>query len=266
MKIKHLIHFAFCFFLIQTSNAQVLLNDDFNGNSVDSSLWNVVLPFAQSQVTESGGYLTTTGRGILATVAGFNSPISVSGTVIMNDANEHFETTLRTDLSINNTPEGVYHELTGVSVEFAPDGTFGGISIQSFTPTNVTVLSQGSYSFIVGQTYNFTVTDDGNNITVAINGTPLLSATNTYTTGNKVAFYSREFPSTSSSLDSVTIADYTQIWLTNGLVAYYPFNGNANDESGNGRNAVVMGSGTLLTNGVNGAPNSRVLVRGSRQY
>ena len=24
-----------------------------------------------------------------------------------------------------------------------------------------------------------------------------------------------------------------QSWLTNGLVAYYPFNGNANDESGN---------------------------------
>ena len=24
-----------------------------------------------------------------------------------------------------------------------------------------------------------------------------------------------------------------QTWLTNGLVAYYPFNGNVNDESGN---------------------------------
>lgn len=30
-----------------------------------------------------------------------------------------------------------------------------------------------------------------------------------------------------------------QSWLTNGLVAYYPFNGNANDESGHGNNAVV---------------------------
>jgi hypothetical protein len=32
---------------------------------------------------------------------------------------------------------------------------------------------------------------------------------------------------------------------TNGLVAYYPFNGNANDESGNGNNGVV--DGAILT-------------------
>jgi len=33
-----------------------------------------------------------------------------------------------------------------------------------------------------------------------------------------------------------------QIDLNNGLVAYYPFNGNANDESGNGNNGVVYGA------------------------
>ena len=30
-----------------------------------------------------------------------------------------------------------------------------------------------------------------------------------------------------------------QSFITNGLVAYYPFNGNANDESGNGYNGTV---------------------------
>ena len=30
--------------------------------------------------------------------------------------------------------------------------------------------------------------------------------------------------------------------FTNGLVAYYPFNGNANDESGNGNNASYSGA------------------------
>jgi hypothetical protein len=34
-----------------------------------------------------------------------------------------------------------------------------------------------------------------------------------------------------------------QSFLTNGLVAYYPFNGNANDESGNGNNGIVNGVG-----------------------
>ena len=44
--------------------------------------------------------------------------------------------------------------------------------------------------------------------------------------------------------------------LTNGLVAFYPFDGNANDESGNGHHGTVVGSQVTLTNGVNGAANS----------
>jgi len=42
--------------------------------------------------------------------------------------------------------------------------------------------------------------------------------------------------------------------LNNGLVAYYPFNGNANDESGNGYNGVV--NGATLTADRFGNPNS----------
>ena len=42
--------------------------------------------------------------------------------------------------------------------------------------------------------------------------------------------------------------------LTQGLVAYYPFNGNANDESGNGRNGTV--NGPSLTTDRNGSSNS----------
>ena len=41
-----------------------------------------------------------------------------------------------------------------------------------------------------------------------------------------------------------------QSFITNGLVAYYPFNGNANDASGNGHNGIVYGA-TLATNRFN---------------
>ena len=37
-----------------------------------------------------------------------------------------------------------------------------------------------------------------------------------------------------------------QSWLTNGLIAYYPFNGNANDESGNGNNGTVTAATLAL--------------------
>ena len=40
---------------------------------------------------------------------------------------------------------------------------------------------------------------------------------------------------------------HAQSSLTNGLVAYYPFNGNANDASGNGHNGTVKGA-VLTTN------------------
>jgi hypothetical protein len=56
--------------------------------------------------------------------------------------------------------------------------------------------------------------------------------------------------------NEVTISTQDSIpsWLTNGLVAYYPFNGNANDESGNGNNGTV--NGATLASDRNGNGNS----------
>ena len=46
---------------------------------------------------------------------------------------------------------------------------------------------------------------------------------------------------------AMAFSAYGQSFLTNGLVAYYPFNGNANDASGSGNNGVVYGA-SLTTN------------------
>ncbi|MEI8052370.1 MAG: LamG-like jellyroll fold domain-containing protein [Bacteroidota bacterium] len=45
---------------------------------------------------------------------------------------------------------------------------------------------------------------------------------------------------------TLTTQDSIPSWLTNGLVGYWPFNGNANDESGNGNNGVIL-NGVSLT-------------------
>ena len=55
-----------------------------------------------------------------------------------------------------------------------------------------------------------------------------------------------------------------QAWLTNGLVAYYPFNGNANDESGNGNNGTVYGA--ALTTDKFGNSNSAYYFDGVSAY
>ena len=97
------------------------LLDNFNGSTVDSSVWNVVLPFSQSQVSESGGYFTTTGRGTLETVAGFSSPYTISGAVTLNSSLEHFSVTLRSDLQpgYQSTDGRQYYELTGLKAVFS---------------------------------------------------------------------------------------------------------------------------------------------------
>src|ERR1035437_3642758 len=40
----------------------------------------------------------------------------------------------------------------------------------------------------------------------------------------------------------LAVCGYSQSFLTNGLVAYYPFNGNAYDASGHGNNGTLVGA------------------------
>lgn len=49
-----------------------------------------------------------------------------------------------------------------------------------------------------------------------------------------------------------------------GLIAYYPFNGNANDESGNGKNGTI--SGAVFSNDRNNKSNSSLFFDGSNDY
>jgi hypothetical protein len=204
MKMKTLL--ALCLFLSRAAKAQSLY-DNFNSSSVDANLWNVILPFSQSQISESGGVLTTTGRGMLATTANFASPYSISGAVTLNSSLEHFQFVLRSDLSFD-TASGIaqYDELNGIHVSFSADGQQAGIALFDGTNPNPPNLALTSYSFSVGQTYDFSITDTGSSVDLSIDGTDIISADTTFGTGDQIAFYSREFSDTSSSLDFASIA------------------------------------------------------------
>lgn len=58
----------------------------------------------------------------------------------------------------------------------------------------------------------------------------------------------------------VLFSAHSQDWLTNGLVAYYPFSGNANDASGNGNDGTVTAAS--LTGDRLGIPNRAYLFDG----
>jgi hypothetical protein len=195
-------------------SAQVLLTDDFNDASIDSGKWSVILPYGGSSVTANGSVLTTTGRGILASVASFSAPYTITGTFIMHHEWEHFNIVLRSDLSAPAT--GSYNERTGIIVTFVNDGD--GISIQQY-PTGsdwAQLASTGGngYALITGQPYSFSITDTGTRVNVAVNGVDVVSANSTFSTGNHIGFYSREFGSTATSIDFITVTDLTDPNLT----------------------------------------------------
>lgn len=62
----------------------------------------------------------------------------------------------------------------------------------------------------------------------------------------------------------LAVNGYSQSFLTNGLVAYYPFNGNANDASGNGNDGTVYGA--TLTADRFGNPNVAYSFNGASAY
>jgi hypothetical protein len=64
---------------------------------------------------------------------------------------------------------------------------------------------------------------------------------------------------------SIAVNSQAQTFLTNGLVAYYPFNGNANDASGNGNNGTIH-NGVILAPDRFGTPNSAYQFNGIDGY
>ena len=58
---------------------------------------------------------------------------------------------------------------------------------------------------------------------------------------------------------------HSQVKLDSGLLAYYPFNGNANDATGQGNNGILMNNPQLTTD-KSGNPNSAYYFDGSADY
>jgi hypothetical protein len=84
---------------------------------------------------------------------------------------------------------------------------------------------------------------DGAGIEGATNSTLTVTNFQTGEAGNYSVTVSNLFGSATSSNAVLTLI-YLQVPFTNNLVAYYPFDGNANDATGNGHNGVIIGNVT----------------------
>lgn len=182
----------------------VILSDNFSGASLNTSIWTAILPTVDSVVEQSGGAVNLANRGTLATAFGISGAYIISGAFTMNDDFEHFNVGFRTDLSTVGDP---FYERQGLVVSFANDGPGGGeISIQRYvSPVDWEFLAKKTnFDLVIGQTYFFSIFDDGLNVSLSVNGMQELATASTFSKGNRVAFLARDFGE-GSSLDAVTI-------------------------------------------------------------
>ena len=143
-------------------------------------------------------------------------------------------------------------------------GTFTPTDITNYvsglTITNTVVVAKGSNNILFGAlpikyvgdaAFNLTATaGSGLTVTYTSSNTNVATVMGSLVTilgeGTTTITASQAGDSNWNAATSVTQTLTVQPAIHRGLIAYYPFNGNANDESGNGKHGVVLGA-TLAT-------------------
>ncbi len=193
---------------------QVLLDDQFNGTSIDSSRWVASAPFATSSITESGGSAVFHERGQLVTQNEVPASLVITGRfTITGSPVDEFKIVLRTD----GTFGGEYNESNnGLCVRFrgpAASGP-GNDEVTVFDLTQSTSVGWTG-TLNPGTTYDFKITDDGYTVAVYLTdmSTPrvVLNSTNVY--GHRIALYNREI----QGFNEVTQLDFLTITSEQGV-------------------------------------------------
>lgn len=203
------------------ARAGVLLTDDFNDNTLNTSLWQTNTAPGGSSVIEQNQRVEITARGHLNTVPQFN-PVSLGGLRVSGQWTyayvggdvDFWQLLTRSD----GVPNGGNYWETTNGVQFAiSNGTNQSVSIgKQGSSLGVGYQTQyGTITISQGDTVNFDVIDNGRSlyarITSASNPSLTAAATarvtsDTYTGNRLVAFHNRENNARKAYLDNVTIS------------------------------------------------------------
>jgi hypothetical protein len=215
---NRVIKFALQFIILTTIAAAVhaqLLHDDFNGTSIDTSLWQVSTPFANSSMTESGGNAVFENRGRLLSVASLPTSLDITGRFeFTGNVHDQFQVVLRTNGATTN-PSAEFDN--GIHFKFAIESDTGDTSNQVYIsdlsyPNPEVVLATGTFSLSLNTFYNFRITDNGTNLALYINDLahPFLTATDSNSYGSQLGLYNRE-GNGSISAGSITQLDFINV-------------------------------------------------------
>ncbi|MFC5050138.1 PEP-CTERM sorting domain-containing protein [Rubritalea spongiae] len=223
---------ALSFLAVVQAGAAVLIQDDFNDNSLNSSIWTVDTDNSahtralDGVISEVNGQMEFNGRPRLLTTTAINPDdyaggIMITGQIEFASPDDVFQIVTRTDnTKVTSGPARFYAELaTGVSFSLNANGTSsvptivnrGGFTLDALVTTGdaLDFDTNSILDFVIIDNgaggLSFTVTDQGS----GDSATTTTSITGGTAVGNLIAFYNRESQIADtmlSNLDNVTIS------------------------------------------------------------
>ena len=183
------------------------LSDDFLSSQIDSNLWVPKAPFSDSSLNLTGGTIIFLNHGELVTKSDFAHFLEVTGRFrFTGNIHDVFTVAIRTT---GAAPDPRFLN-DGFHFEFAKqsdDGTrINVVQVAEYVSGVGTVVAATTYSFELGQYYDFKISDDGTNMNFYFDNlqTPILSVSDETTAGHKVGFYNREGTGGGSSISAGT--------------------------------------------------------------
>jgi hypothetical protein len=185
----------------------VLLQDNFNDNALDATKWTTVLPNIDGSpsITEQNGHLEISNGAHLVSTGNFDpsvvGPLTLTGTWTFHTAStifqqqDYMEVFTRSDASADGPPYGNVQNGVGFIADFAQGNPSKMWINYRVNGPSFVLLAETPIQINNGDTLRFTITDDGTNISFALNDltsgdSKTLNATvPTHFATNRIDFY-----------------------------------------------------------------------------
>ncbi len=203
------------------ARAQPLLDDGFNDDTVDPTIWTIFLPYTsapRSSVTESNGNVLLVRRGVLEANAALPASFDLEGKFRFTGEDDALSVVFRSDLSLTNQFErrGVQVALQEASAKF--------FLIRDPFSTSAPPV-QGSFTIQKNQDVRFRIVDHEDIIRVYLDGyfQPLMTLAVTNRRGDRLALYNGASPGARTAIDELSVHPVlTTVFLDERLVREGP--------------------------------------------
>ena len=184
-----------------TSNvwSQTLFSDPFDGSAIDSSKWNVNIPYSDSALFLENGEVVFRNGGSLITKNPLPTSTVLSGSFRFTGSMwDRFSINLRANGNLRFGTYGTYASDIYVEIQHTGGESGGPIKNVTISHDGIAHYDQGQFGtfgrFESNTTYDFKIEDTGLNISVYVNDfiTPLVTATTSTREGFFIAIGNRE--------------------------------------------------------------------------